>query len=117
MASKQQLKVKSSIVDVNNYLNGIFMPFDSLNSEFSSGFRLIDNFSNHFSFYQANCKYKERKMAYICKINNIFSNTSLDPKFVVVILDTSIRNNIATSISYLLLMKSEREFIMLSTLL
>ena len=84
------------------------MPFDSLNSEISSGFRLIDKFSNHFSFYQANCKYKKRKMAYICKINNIFSNTSLDPKFVVVVLDTSIRNNIATSISYLLLIKSER---------
>ena len=84
------------------------MLFDSLNSEFSSGFRLIDKFPNHFSFYQANCKCKEKRMAYICKINNIFSNTSFDPKFVVVVLDTSIRNNIATSISYLLLMKSER---------
>jgi len=75
------------------------MSFDSLNSEFSPGFRLIDKFPSYFSFYQANCKDKERKMAYICKLDNIFSNTLLDPKFVVVILDTSIRNNIATSIT------------------
>jgi len=38
-------------------------------------------------------------MAHLCKLDNIFSNTSLDPKSIVIILDASIKNNIATFIS------------------
>ena len=38
-------------MDVNNCLNGIFSFFNSLNSEFSLGSRLVDNFSNCFSFH------------------------------------------------------------------
>jgi len=37
MIFKQQQKIKSSIVDANNCLNGVFPSFDSLNSEFFSG--------------------------------------------------------------------------------
>ena len=44
MTPKQQLKIKSSIVDTNNCLNGIFPVFDSLNSEFSPGSQLVDTF-------------------------------------------------------------------------
>ena len=92
--------LKSRVLS-NNHLNGIFIPFDSLNSKISPGFRLIDNFPSHFSFYQANCKDKEIKIAHLCKLDDIFSNTSLDPKSVVVILNASIRNNITISISYI----------------
>ena len=66
-------------MDVNNYLNGIFPFFNSLNCEFSFSFRLIDNFSSHFSFHQANHKEKESKATYLCKLNNIFTNISLLP--------------------------------------
>jgi len=45
---KQQLKVKSSIVDTNNHLNGIFSSFDSLYKELSPSFRQVDSFSDHF---------------------------------------------------------------------
>jgi len=38
LTSKQQLKVKSSIVDANNHLNRILPSFDSLHKELSSGF-------------------------------------------------------------------------------
>ena len=58
MTTKQQLKIKSSIVDANNHLNEIFPSFDSLNHEFFPGFRLIDNFPSYFSFHQANYKDK-----------------------------------------------------------
>ena len=51
MTDKQRLKIKSSIVDVNNYLNRISSSFNSLNSEFSPGFRLINNFSSCFYFH------------------------------------------------------------------
>jgi len=38
LIAKQQLKIKSSIVDVNNQLDEIFPSFDSLNKEILLGF-------------------------------------------------------------------------------
>jgi len=35
ITSKQWLKIKGSIIDTNNHLNGIFLLFDSLNSKIS----------------------------------------------------------------------------------
>ena len=95
VTSKQQLKIKSSVVDANNYINRIFPSFDSLNNKFSPRFRLIDNFSNHVFFHQANHKDKESKATYIHNLDNIFSNISLDPKSIIVVSDASVRNNIA----------------------
>ena len=46
LAPKQQLKIKSLIVDTNNYLNENFLSFDNLNRELSPGFYLIDTFSH-----------------------------------------------------------------------
>ena len=45
---KQRLKIKSSIVDVNNCLNSILPAFNSLHKELSSGFYLVDIFQNCF---------------------------------------------------------------------
>ena len=100
MTIKQWQKIKSSIVDANNCFNGIFPFFDSLNCEFSSGFRLIDNFPSHFSFHQANHKDKESCKAYLCKLDEIFQNSILDPNFIDIISIANIKNNVATSISH-----------------
>ena len=86
---------------MENCLNGIFSSFDSLDSEFSPGFRLIDNFSSHFYFHWANCKDKESKAAHLCKLSDIFSNVSLDSKFIIIVSNVSIRNNIAIFISHI----------------
>jgi len=51
LSDKQKLKVKGSIVDTNNRLNGIFRFFDPFNSEFYSGSRLVDLLSNCFFFF------------------------------------------------------------------
>ena len=88
-------------MDVDNHLNGIFLFFNSLNCEFSPGFRLIDDFSSHFSFYQANHKDKESKAIHLCKLKNIFTNILLDPKSIIVVSNISIRNNVAMSILYI----------------
>jgi len=49
---KQCFKVKSFIVNVNNYLNEIFLSFNPLHKELLSRFRLVDNFSDCFFFIQ-----------------------------------------------------------------
>jgi len=70
-----------------------FLSFDPLNHKFPSGFRLINNFSSSFSFHYAICKVKRP----------IFANVLMDPTFVIVVSNTSIKNNITTSISHVYL--------------
>jgi len=101
MTSKQHSKIKSSVTDANNCLNRIFPSFDSLNSKFSSGLRLIDTFSSCFSFHKANCCNKENKAAHCCKIDDLVFNASSNLYTIIVVSDASIRNNIATSIAHI----------------
>ena len=54
LMAKQQLKVKSLIMDTNNYLNKVLSSFDSLNKELSLEFCLVDTFSDCFSFISVN---------------------------------------------------------------
>ena len=100
LTSKQQ-KLKSFIVDSNNHLNSLFSSFNNLHKELSSGFWLVDNFSNCFSFHTVNCKEKEIKNTYICNLKKIFEDSLLDPKTVTIISNASIKNNIATLILHI----------------
>ena len=46
---KHNKKLKGFIVNINNYLNGIFSSFDSLNDIFHPRYRLIDIFPSCLS--------------------------------------------------------------------
>ena len=95
ISSKQQQRIKSSIVDANDHLNGVFLFFNSLNCELHPGFRLIDIFSSCISFHKTNHCSNESKL------DKIVFNTLLELNTVLVASDTSIKNNIATSIAYI----------------
>lgn len=95
---KQCSKIMSSIVDTNNCLNEVFSFFDRLHKELSSGFWLVDNFPDWFSFYTVNI---EAKNAYWNKLDKIFNEFSSDTKTVLIIFDASIKNNAVTSISHI----------------
>ena len=78
MTSKQQTAIKSSIFDANSHLNRIFLYFDSLNKEFHLGNRLVNSFSNCFSFYKADCSSKERKsQTILCSTHYLIHQQSL----------------------------------------
>jgi len=100
ITSIQHLKIKSSIVDMNNCLNGTFPSFNTLNSEFSPINRLANSFPNHLSFHIMNCKDKESKNSYLYELNKIVFKVLSKANSVIVILDTSIKNNITTSITH-----------------
>ena len=100
MTHKQQLKIKSFVIDTDNYLNGIFPAFNSLINEFSPRTRLIDTFSSHFSFYHANYKSKESKAAYIYKLDKYMFYAFNNSKLVVIVSNASIKNNITISIMH-----------------
>ena len=73
--AKQWSKIKSSIVDTNNYLNEVFPSFDSLNKELSPGFHLVDSFLNHFSFLKVNQKDFKLLTSHQNKLNNIYKKS------------------------------------------
>jgi len=100
MISKQQAAIKSSIVDANSCLNGIFLSFDFLNKEFYLGNRSVDFFFNCFSFHKDNHSSEERKSHYCSLLDNIMLNTLSDPSKVIIVSDISIKNNVATSIAH-----------------
>ena len=85
----------------NNCLNEVFLSFDSLNKELSPGFHLVDTFSDHFSFHSANRKNTNAKTIYCNKLDNIYKNSLINQDIVLIILDASVKNNIATSVLYI----------------
>ena len=100
ITAKQQTAIKSSTVDINNHLNENFPSFDSLNREIHLGNRLVNSFSDCFSFYKANYSSEESKSHYYSCLDNIVFTTSFKLFIVVVISDASIKNNIVMFITH-----------------
>ena len=57
--NQQRNITKGHLIDLNNKMYGIFPSFLPLHPEFDLGSRIIDNFSDHFSFNLANKKEKD----------------------------------------------------------
>jgi len=76
-----------------------FSSFSPLNSEFSSGLRIIDIFSDHFSFNVCD-KRKDIKFR-AQELDELTIESSSSPLVTLIALDASIKNNIATSIIHI----------------
>jgi len=98
---KQCLKIKSSIIDINNWLNKVFSFFDSLNKENFSDFYLVNTFSNYFSFHSVNWKDSNILTTYCNRLENIYENSLINQDIILIISDISIKNNVATLVSYI----------------
>ena len=94
-------KIKSSIIDMNNWLNVIFTTFNFLNFKCYPGGRLINIFSSWIFFHNANCSPNKSKEAHCKKLNKIVLKLSSDPKIDIVITDTSIKNFLYFSYPFL----------------
>jgi len=77
----------------------MFPSFSPLYLELSLGFRIIDSFSDQFSFNLFN-KGKNDKL-HFQQLNSIVIVSSLSQSIAVVIINASIKNNIATSILHM----------------
>ena len=85
---------------MNNRFNEI-LSFSLLNCKFLLENRLIDIFPNCFSFHSLNRKSKDSIKTYLYNFNNITLQASTDLYLVVVVLDSSIKKYIATSIAHI----------------
>jgi len=101
LTSKQWLKIKGPVVNMNNRFNKVFSSFDPFNKEFTPDHHLIDIFSNCFSFHTSSKQSDKNLRAYIWFLNNITFTSSLDLLITLVVSNASIKNQVATSISYI----------------
>jgi len=86
-------------VDSNDKVYGIFPSFSPLHSELSLGSRIIDNFSDQFSF-NLSIRNKNKKI-HCQQLDNMVLEASSSSSTAIVVSDASIKNNIATSISHI----------------
>jgi len=101
LTNRQRSLTKGHLVNSNIKSYGIFLSFSPLDPEFFSGHRIIDNFSNCFSFNLVNKK--ERNQNKICdqELDDMVLHCSSEPHTALVITDASIKNDITTSISHI----------------
>ena len=101
MMSKQQQRIKDSIININNQLHRIFITFDPLNFIFYLCHRLIDTYSSHISINSTNYSSNESKNSHCKKLNEIILEFPSNLRTIVVISDMSIKNNVISSISHI----------------
>ena len=101
LTNRQRSLTKGHIVDSSIKSYGIFPSFSPLDPEFSPGHRIVDNFSNHFSFNLVNKKEKSYNKLCNQELDKIVLQCSSEPHTALVITDASIKNDIATSISHI----------------
>jgi len=82
---------------MDNSCNEYILLFSPFNQEFSPRNRLIDSFSDQFSFHY----HSQEAKNHIKNLDNAVTEASLDPSSSIVVLDASIKNNIATSILHI----------------
>jgi len=97
----QRILTKGHLIDSCNKAYGIFPSFSPLNSEFSPGHCITDNFSDYFSFNLVNKKEKEKDKIRAQELDDMVLHNFSLPHTALVITDASIKNDIAISISYI----------------
>ena len=96
----QKAKIKGHLINFNNKLFEIFPSFSLFYPELSPGCRLIDTFSDYFSFNYYN-KENENKKIHLQQLDLMVIKSSLLYFTAIVTTDVSIKNDIAMSILYM----------------
>jgi len=93
--------IKRYIVDMDNRFNEVFLSFDPLNPEFRPGNRIIDNFSNHFSFHLFAKSSDHSFKLYLQQLDALAIESSASATNALMITDTSVRNNVMSFIAHI----------------
>ena len=101
LTNHQRSLTKGHLIDSSIKSNGIVPSFSSLDPEFSPGYRIIDHFSNRFSFNLVNRKEKEIHKIHAQELDEMVLNNSSIPNTALVITNASIKNDITMSISHI----------------
>ena len=101
LTNHQKSLIKGHLPDSHTKTLGIFPSFSPIDPEFSPGNRITDIFSNRFSFNLVNKKVENCNKIRGQELDKMVLRCSSDSQTALVITDTSIKNDIATSISHI----------------
>ena len=85
LTNRQQSLIKGHLVDLANRVNEYFLSFNSLNSEFSPGLRVIDNFSDHIFLNLFNKEKDDKSCAQL--LNEMVLKSSLSLSVAIITSD------------------------------
>jgi len=92
---------KGHLINSKTKSYGIFPSFAPLDPEFTPGYRIIDNFSDRFSFNLVNKTEKKKNNHHAQELDEMALHNSSIPNTALVITDASIKNDITTSIAHI----------------
>jgi len=95
----QRKNIKGYLVDTNNRSHGLFPVFSPTHPKLSPGFRIMDIFSDRFSFNL--CMKGKSDKLHIHQLDSMVIEASSSQSIAIIASDASIKNNIATSISHM----------------
>ena len=101
LTKRQHGLVKGHLVDMDNCFNEAFSSFDPINPELFPGHRIIDIFSNCFLFQPFNKQVNCNITSWVQELDRIAIKSLESPLTALIILDASVKNNIATSIAHI----------------
>jgi len=101
LTDRQRSLTKGHIINSNIKSYGIFPFFSPLDPEFSPGHRIVDIFSNRFSFNLVDKKGKNHNKICGQELDEMTLCCSSNPHTALIITDASIKKDIATSISHI----------------
>jgi len=89
--------LKLSLIDVDEKYNEIFPSFCFFNKEFKPGNCIVDIFPDQFSFHPHLINIKK----HMKNLDEVIFKVSSNPFSTIVVSDTSIKNQVTTSISHI----------------
>ena len=101
LSKRQRGLLKSHIVDIDNRFNEVFPAFDPLNPELQSGNRVIDTFSNCFSFHSFSRSNNPSFKSCLQQLDTLAIESSFSSSNALIITDASVKNNVASSIAHI----------------
>jgi len=101
LTNRQKSLIKGHLPDSHIKTLGIFPSFSPIDPEFSPGNCITDIFSNCFSFNLVNKKVDNCNKIRGLELDKMVLRCSSDSQTALIIMDASIKNDIATSISHI----------------
>jgi len=96
---QQKTKIKGHLIDANNRSYDVVSSLSPLHPEFSPGSRIIDTFSNWFSFNLSNKEKNDKNCLH--QLDSMVIESSSMTFTTITVMDASIKNNITTAVLHM----------------
>ena len=90
LTDAQSARLKSPLLDTEAALLNLTERFSPLDSEMHLGYRLLDDFPGHVSFYLCDCSNESFHTSHLRALDQLHHEASSDPSTLVVVTDASV---------------------------